>query len=514
MDYNDYFDLRQDIVARGNAVRSALEALSKDDGSFFIPSSISEQDSRNATRKDAIKGTIFEEIGNGGIQVAAEWTKSLAVYERKHGRKPSLEILAAAHRATENVVKLSHINNRDHCPFGNIDLDFIDGMTVRDHLLSCILPVYLSMITSNMVTYIPADFNQSEFFRIKRIASSTFGDLKKDDIIGCKDMLKVMSQYVEIGVGNNVTTSFTFASETKYGAVVPFKLGRTVLEIDSHEVARDHGEGTIYGCKTINGENYYISGRVDTSKGELSVSITPAPSNGSKVAVAFDVDIQDGPALVPSLEYVDDSRIMYPHEEAFFVPYKNSKAIIQRLGIDLAANKDRIHLMGMYNHVTQVVELKLTRAGGISLREHYETVQQALLTVDSMLADGTGVAGLIGLVAGRKAATLFRYLPAPYFIPSPDYRYVPQPHYVGRLWGSYDLYCDPFADEEWSCLCYARGTEYGQTAYIAGDVVLFQFFNHLPRKDCRGKGFYELAYRDMQPFDGDKYLVKLKLVEA
>lgn len=532
----DSFDKQmQDIITRSYGLRSALvEPFRNDDGSINVPTSYSEQKSRAATLKNAIKGTIFEGLGEGGSQIAAVWSNTLAGYERKYGRQPSSELLAAAHRAADNVMKLS--TGAAFIPGVFEDataagMSTADGIIMRDRLISLILPVYLSTITSNMVTYIPADFNQSEFIRIKRRAGSTFGDLKKDDVIdyNYKGVYTTMDRSVVIGEGDGSTTSFTFDSKTLYGTVYPLKPKRTALRMGVCKVAHDDGTGSLSRTCAVNGVTYTIGGTVSYAEGKVTVSITPAPLAGTKIKLKFDVDIEKDPTLIPRVDHFMESRIMYPHESAITAEHTiqalwgmrreygqdlDSMAM-QTLRNLLAADKDKRHLVDMYDNVEQVVEWERTKAEGITLREHYETVQQALLTVNSMLLKGNGIAGLTGVVAGTEATNLFCYLPAPYFVPAPDYRSVAQPHYVGRLWGRYDLFCNPYADDPWGCLCYARGPEYGQTAYIAGDAVPAITFNHPVLGDLRKNAtMWELAYRDMQEFDGDKYLVKLNFVEA
>ncbi len=498
MDTKTYDDQMADILSRWHGLRSALvEPFRKDDGSISVPSSHREQESMAATLNNAIKGTIFEEMGNGGSQVAAEWAKSLAVYERKYGSEPSPDILAAAHRAAENVVKQSNDIKR-HWLLGGIDRSTSDSIIMRDRLLSLILPVYLSMVTSNMVTYIPANFYQSEFICIKRMAGSTFGDLQKGDVIdyNYKGLYTIMDQRVELATGDGSTTSFAFDSKTKYGTVYPFKPKRTVIEMDGVEVARDSGDGTISRVCKIDDVQYTIAGTVTNAEGKMEIAITPAPAAGSKVALAFDVDIEREPDLIPRLDYSIKTHTMYSHESAVYVDSMNSMST-ESLRDALAADKDRKHLHDMYRHVTQTVECERTRPEGISPREQYKIVRQALRVVDAMLKQGTGVAGLSGLVAGIRVINLLRYLFAPYFDPAPDYRYAAQPHYVGRLWKSIELYCDPRAEDEWSCLCYARGEEYGQTAYIAGDAVPVQYFKPSDQNNLKRKCLYELAYRAM-----------------
>jgi len=154
---------------------------------------------------------------------------------------------------------------------------------------------------------------------------------------------------------------------------------------------------------------------------------------------------------------------------------------------------------------------------GITLREHYETLNAALLEMDTKLRLANGVSGLVGIVGGSGAVNIFRYLPSPYFVPAPGYVSVPQPHYVGRVFGMWDLYCDPQqpAEESFNCMCYAKGPDHGQTAYVAGDAVPALTFRHPVMGDLVNRAtMWDLAYRDMQPFDGNKYLGTLKMVPA
>ena len=108
---------------------------------------------------------------------------------------------------------------------------------------------------------------------------------------------------------------------------------------------------------------------------------------------------------------------------------------------------------------------------------------------------------------------VFRYLPAPYFVAAPGYRSVAQPHFVGTVFGQWALYCNPQMDAK-TALCFGRGPEHGQTAFVAGDAVPALSFRHPMLGDLTQKAtMWELAYRDMQPFDGEKYLCKLTFTD-
>lgn len=62
---------------------------------------------------------------------------------------------------------------------------------------------------------------------------------------------------------------------------------------------------------------------------------------------------------------------------------------------------------------------------------------------------------------------------------------------------------------------YARGQEHGQTGYVAGDAIPALTFRHAVLGDLiTNSTMWDLAYRDLQPFDGRDYLMKLKMVSA
>lgn len=531
MDLTKFNEQVRDRASRaGSLKKTLLDPFRTDDGKFFIPQTRAQQKQKNAIMESAVQDSIFEMAGESAPMIAATWSRALQGWEMRHGRLPQDELLASAHKAAENALLLAGGKVNPGGVFEGVEMSTTDGIIMRDRLVSLILPIYLTMITSSMVTFIPGDFNQSEFFRIKRQAGSTFGDLTKGDVIdyNYQGIYSAMDQIVELGTGDGSTTTFSFDSNTTYSAVYPLKPKRTRVWVDKEEVGMDNGSGSLLGQKTIGGTSYTLTGTVTYAEGKVNVTLSSAPPAGTEILLGFDVDIEKEPTLIPRLDHFMESRVLFPHEGAV-----NGGATLQalwalrrELGQDLdsmtmqtlrnvlAADKDKKHLRDMNRFCNQEVEWERTKAEGISLREHYETVQQALLEVDNIIMEGNGIAGLSGLVAGPKACNVFRYLPEPFFRPAQGYRYIAQPHYCGTLWGMYDLFCDPYAENEWSCLCYGRGPNHGQTAYVAGDAVPPMSFRHPMMGDLvQRASMWELAYRDMQPFDGNKYLCRLTFVE-
>jgi hypothetical protein len=147
-------------------------------------------------------------------------------------------------------------------------------------------------------------------------------------------------------------------------------------------------------------------------------------------------------------------------------------------------------------------------------QEHYETVRQSLLDLSQTIISQTGTTGLVGIVADPKSAVLFKSMRAPNFVAAPGYREIPQPHYCGTLFGMWDLYMDPQRDTDYSCLAYGKGRNMGEAAYVAGDAIPALAFKHAMQTDLKyNNTLWELAYRDLQPFDGREYLMELAIVD-
>lgn len=511
--------------------RMLLDPFRGDDGTFIVAKTKAEFEHRNMVLESAIANSAYSMTENGKM-IAAVHARALQGYEQRYGHLPSDDLLASAHKAVENAILVATRKAGLGGVFESADMSTTEGLLMRDRLISLILPVLLQSITANMVTFIPGEFNQSEFFRVFRVAGSTFGDLNKGEIIhfNYNGLYAVMDQRAELGTGDGATKDYTFKTESINGVVYPVKPKRTRIWVDRKLVAQDSGaDGAMAGkYRNANDDLVIVSGTVDYATGEIKVTFSEAPASGLEIHVGFDVNIEKEPALIPRIDHQMFNRVLYPHESAITgdATIQAVWALRRELGLDLdnmtmqalrnllAADKDRKHLRDMYFHARNSVEWNRVGSDAYTPREHYESINAALLEVDTRLMKGNGVSGLVGIVAGTQACNIFRYLPAQYFQPAPGFRSIAQPHYVGRVFQQYDLYCDPQAKDEWNCLCFAKGPDHGQTAYVAGDAVPALTFHHPVMGDLVQKAtMWDLAYRDMQPFDGEAYLCNLKFVD-
>lgn len=519
-----------DITRRADEMRAVIFDPALDDKGLYI----ADISKRKALLKAAIKNSVYESAGEHAEMIVGSHSRALQMYMNRFKRLPSDELLASCHKAIENTFSLSHSSElkKGIGVLEGADMSTTEGIMMRDRMVSLILPVLLQSVTSQMVTLIPGNFNRSEMFRVKRVAGSTFGDLKKGDRIDYdyNGRYAVMDQMILAGTGDGTAKEFTFNSATSFGGVYPLKPGCVKVLYDRNIVGHDDQNGHVLGAlvlgKGADAETITVTGSVDYALGKVTVTFNTAPKAGIEVHIGYDVNIERDPTLIPRIDHQMESRVLVPHESAIAgnVTLQALWGLRREFGVDadnlamsgmrnlLAADKDRKILRDLYFYAQGVVEWEYDGNDAITQREHYETLNSALLDIDAALMTRNGVSGLVGLVGDTNAVNVFRYLPAPYFVPAPGYRSMPQPHYVGRVFGQWDLYCDP-NQEAFTCLAFARGTEHGQTGYVAGDAIPALTFRHPVLGDLvTSSTMWDLAYRDLQPFDGRDYLMTLKMV--
>lgn len=531
---NSFEDQTRDIASRASQMRDALFNDLADSSGSFTNACAKIDD----VAKRKIPNSVYESAGDHAGMIFGAHARSYLDYYARHGRHPSDEILASAHQAVENVMHFCSKTPAQRAGLGvgvvleSADMmSTTDGIMMRDRLVSLVLPVLLQSITSNMVTLTPGQFNQAEFFRVRRVAKSTFGDLKSGDPIDYKynGRYGVMDQVFKAGTGDGSATEFSLNTTTSFGKLYPLKKRRIKIFHDHDVVGTDSETGAIAGTFINNAKApVVVSGSVNYQAGTVNLKFSVPPAAGVEIHIGYDVDIERDPTLIPIIDHEMDSRTLFPHESAIAgnATLQALWALRRELQLDienmtmagmrniLTADKDRKILRDLYFYARGTHEWVFDGPESLTLREHYETLNAVLLAIDTQLMNSTGVSGLVGIVAGTDVVNIFRYLPAPYFTPAPGYRQLAQPHYVGRVFGQWDLYCDPSNDSH-SALCYAKGPDHGQTGYVAGDAIPAITFRHPILGDLMSKGtMWELAYRDLQPFDGRNYLTTLKIISG
>ena len=523
-DLSGFYSQITEIVRRAKDMKERLvEPFRTDNGGFLNPAIKAEREAASQILESSIKGSYYESIKQGA-QVAAVNARALQNYEKTYGRLPNDDLLASCDKAIENGILVAEGKAQAGGIFEAAEMSTTDGILMRNRLISLVLPVQLTSITSNFVTFIPGEFNQSEFYRIYRVAGSNFGDLTKGDRVDYDydGVYSAMDQRKTLGTGDGSKVKFTFSSATDIGAVYPFKPKRTRVWVDHLQVAEDIGNGAIVGSYVVSGTTVTITGTVTYATGIVEVNFSTAPAAGISIDLGFDVDIEKDPTLIPRVDHEMFSKVLYPHESAISgnatiqalwalrreIGQDIDNLIMQQMRNLLAADKDKKHLHDMLYHTKDSFQWSRKVPTGLTKQQHYESIVLPLLDIDTHLRQKNGISGLVGMVAGSQVVNLFRSMSALHFQPAPGFKSSPQPHYVGRIFNQWDLFCDPNFDSL-TAMCYAKGPDHGQTAYVVGDAVPALTFRHPVLGDLVQKAtMWDLSYRDMQPFDGEKYLCK------
>lgn len=525
----DYSRQIADISRRAEAMKDLLYDPIVDDNGRFIAESATW-----AARLEAkTRGSLFEMAGKGAATIQGAAANALRSFVQQRGCLPSDDLLASAHMATENLLTMCV----ERKPVGGLvlesaTLETTQGILMRDRMVALILPVMLQSITSQIIGFIPGAFNQSEIFKIRRTAANTFGDYTAGDAFdhSYRGQYSSMDQRHKTGTGDGVITGssaeFDLNSASRFGKAYPFKKKSVKILHDRNIVAKDDGQGNITGAFLVGATPVTVTGTVNYASGVAHPVFSVAPANGIDVHVCFDVDIEKDPSLIPAVNHEMDSRTVYPHEAAITSAttlqalwglrreYNMNADSMAMLGMRnlLAADKDRKHLRDLYFFAKNAYTWTRTFNAATGNYDSYATTLLVkLLEIDAAFMNATGVSGLAGLVIDAKSAAIVKSMRP--FEAAPGYASIPQPHYAGRLFNMWDIYEDP-QGSDYTCLCYAKGRDIGQAGYIAGDAIPAMQFKHAMQSDLKyNNTLWELAYRDVQPFDGREYLATLTFME-
>lgn len=516
---SDYLKRLAEINSKAQQVQRTIIQPQMDGDQF-----IGESAARNDQLRDALSGSIYESFGASGGMIMATHANAIRAYKNRTGRMPGAEVLASSQKALENLVLIS--SQEGGAPAHILEsvgpMSHSEGQIVRDHMAALVLPVQLATITNDMVTTVPANFDRTEIFRVHRTAANTFGDLTKGDEIDqfFRGQYSSMDQRKLVGTGNNTNKVFSLDVGMPLRKSGANRGGYIKIYKSRDAVAMDNGAGQVFGSG--------VTGTVDYDTGEISVEFSVAPTTGTEIHFTYDVSIEKDPTLIPRVDHEIQSWVIVPHESAI-----SGQTTVQALfqarrefGLDmgsmtitamrniLAADKDRKRLNDMWFFAKGATTWDMTIPVGLTYHDHYEHIRETLLIISTQLMMDTKASGLRGLVAGNAACNVFRSLRSPHFVAAPGYREIPQPHYVGRLFGMWDLYCDPQADEM-DVLCYAKGENHGDAGYVAADAITAIPFKHPVGADLRHRDtLYELAYREMHPYNGRAWFQKLRFINT
>ncbi|MFH1984783.1 MAG: hypothetical protein ABIL58_23325 [Pseudomonadota bacterium] len=536
-----YRNFMKGVDNRASQMLAAIyDPVRGDDGGI-----IGDPKARHERLEAVTQHTVFESAGKGAATIQTLASNALAAYVRRYGCLPSPGLLASAHMAIEQGIIATSPNAAKLAGMPGVfesagsTLATTEGILMRDRMIALVLPVMLQSITGRMVTHIPGQFNQSEIFRIRKVAGSTFGDLTKGDVIDVdfnghyaamdQRFLAAIGDGTEVGGAASSTPNFfRLDSATDIGVKMPFRRKRCVVYHDRTPVANDkEGDGNLYGTFVLGGSTITVTGTVDYANGVVNPVFSVAPANLIEIHIGVDIDIEADPSLIPIIDYLEDSKVLYPHESALNCGYSLQAlwAMRREYNIEMegmamtdmrnliAADKDRKILNDIRFFLLGDTEWTMDVTDGLYFQEHYETLKQTLLAIDATILARTGRAGLVGLVLDSKSASLVKSMRQPNFEPAPGYKRIPQPHYIGRLFGMWDAYEDPNAPTDYESICFGIGNTVGEAGYVTGDCIPPLPFKHPVLSNLHHEQtLWSMGYRDLHPFDGRNYFHKLSFV--
>ena len=478
------------------------------------------------------KETIFDGAGDKGPSLLLGTINALESYRDAHdGQLPSSELMSSMHSqlrsqlAPQDDNKLGKILDSAGAP-----LSTSEGVELRDHRVALIVPTALMMVTNDMVTTIPGNYDKSELFALTRHANSDFGDMKKGDVIDetFNKQYGTMDQRRLVGTGDGTKKQFTLSSTTDLGKKMPFKPNMVMVYVDRELVGSDDGKGGIFG-RYVNGDGdtVVLTGTVAYEDGGITTDFSTGVASGLDVHFGFDINIESDPSLIPGIEHRMESWTLRPHESALgcsstiqaqFSMGREFGMNLGQMNLSasrnvLASERDRNRLMAMYFFAKGETEWSRGIPSGLNYREHYQSLNVKFQEISQKLMLATRKSGMVGMVCGGKAAALLRSLGHPLVKTVPGYRHIAQPHLVGTAFG-YVFKEDPYMDDPWGVFCYAKGASHGDAGFVAGDAITMINFPHSIQADLKHKNtLYDLAYRDLHPKNGRSWFTWLRIVD-
>lgn len=510
---------------------------------------IADKNERLASIEEAAaQSPLFEGLGEHAGGVATAWGTAIHEYVEAHGHMPSDEMLASAASSLRNITELSGpAGNNKLLESVKKSIETTEGQEFRARQAGLILPVLLMASTSDAATFIPAGANETEIFRIRRVAGSTFGDYQRGDEIGefSHGQYTQMDQlyaFPEDQQPDGTKKSFTYDSSAAGPKIkVPFYKGSIKVMVDRREcVTEAQQEGKLFGIAKRDGKEYTCNGTVDYRNGTVAVTTDTALPAGARLHLAYDVDIEAQPELIPTITHTISSVTLRPHQaviaaehtiQAYWMLNREFALDLKSMQMSqmrnlLAYDKDIKNLRKMTFAASHRDTFDLTIPDGLAFREHWEMLARTLSDISSRFLIDTKVSGLVGLYCGTKAASVLKALGSPNFVPVANYRQVPRVHYVGTLFGLYKVFEVPVEIEAvkgdpstklgmWDCLCYARGESHTDAGIVNGDAVSATMFNHTTSKELKDRStLWELAYCDIHPDNGPAFFSILSLLPA
>ena len=458
-------------------------------------------------------------IAFGASRKACDW------YKEQYGEEPSIGQLASSAQAIKNVMEGKVTNVAG----GDVILEAAETVSsdipVRNIFLGMILPATLLSISSRLGTAFPAAPDKAEIYRLYLRAASNWAGYSQGDLIdeSFAGGYGNMDLYSNIGTGDGGTASWSH----NIGYAV--QRNRVKVYVDMDLLGVDDGTGSINGTLQVNGTTLScVSSTVNYTTGAISLQTSAAVPSGLSIDVKTDADIEQDASLIPKIQYDTQKWEVVPHDSVIGSQFSLQAMLnLQRnFGQSLATlasrhllevittNVDRVVISDMWRNAKGKQTFDATLPQGIAMDQHFPTVGIVLDAINHDLITRNRRAGLFALVCGTKASAFFRSMVRMGLVQlAPNYRTLPQPHFVGRYVPlGVEIYESPNIPAN-EALCVAKGEQFMLSGYYSSTCIPFMPFRHSVGEDLRYKStLYGRHYREIAPVDGREYFSKFEVL--
>ena len=476
------------------------------------------------------------------ILIGTAWGSAVQTYADLHGEMPRAEIMAAAYSGLQNMLEGKASSDTDGSvkimlESASADTSTSDGVIVRENLAALILPVMLQQATSACSTFIPAGRDRADIFRLHTVAKSNFGDYSAGDkldpsAVGQYTQMRQRYNFPMQPDGTRTTFTLDPATDLKVGKAMAIKINRNRIFADGQLIGGDHTEGDskIYGDLEGNAIDN-TSSSANPSTGVVTVKFASAPADGVILSAQVEVNIEADPTLIPVTGQTMERKTLRPAQYAvaaessvmaqwsmkreFSIATQSSNLTFMRN--KLASEKDRAVLSDIRFHCRHNSQFDIKLPSGLKKVDHYHTLSGFMAKKSQEMMTRTTVTGILGAYIGPDSFEFCADLEGEGFVFAPNYDMKPYIHYVGKLFGQYDIYLDPFAagEDADAFLCYGRGQNHSQAGYVVGDAVPPINYTHPTTAGLTDRNtLWGHGYREIHPYDGADFFERVRLIAS
>ncbi|HBC0018040.1 TPA: hypothetical protein JG871_003959 [Enterobacter hormaechei subsp. xiangfangensis] len=519
-----------------------------------------EQQSDVLRRAEAVRGLLLEDIPlfegvKGSDTINHVWKRALVNFERKFGKLPSDNLLAAAHAAVERVIdkKARKGFNHNAALFEAVESNMSDSKGVLNNPVwsAILLPTLLNATTSSLCTFIDAKREVVDILQMLPVAAKDVGDYKAGDILDGTQVGQFGSM-LRFGTlpaaeqPDGTLDTFSFSTSGILGTAQPILPGTIQLVIDGQPIPIDFDKSRYERVISITLQGTYSTAllgavvNIDYPAGavifDFSKAINGVPKKGTVLGLEFSLDEEENPDLIPEINgrafmrQVRTSRYMLSAQSSIMAQYDFQREMGMQLSDTLqdaianwlAAELDARRLRAALFYNTHAFGIDITAQTNEDFEARIARLKAALaVESDSMIERNKNI-GITGAYCGEKAAQFLRSLPAAEFEPDPVTITSPGIRRIGVLFGVIECFevpeaaCTAFtsagaqlASDE--MLCFGSDGN-GHSPLVAGDGVPASVIDHgTTNKLQQRRTVYGTEVTALNPFGGTHYMILLQL---